>query len=246
MSNGSYPTYCQKHDAVYIKMATLQAELSKCCRARYGSVLLNAQKIVIGTGYNGKPAGSRNDHLCYREDATQNAKDKPSCCLHSEINTLSFTDRSARLGGTLYVSGIPCRDCALAIMQSGVTRLVYFDGATAEGHRGNADASYWTEYGFDEAVERVPFTWAAWNSLYGWLNKPLLAYASWQEAPLGDRLFAYAVTPTTPIIPVGRCINVVPSHSGRRMEDVVYFVGEDKEVRCTYRGRLLGPQEVPA
>jgi deoxycytidylate deaminase len=70
-----------------------------------------------------------------------------NCCLHSESNCIGFSSPIDREGGTLYVSGVPCTDCALLIAQSGVSRLVYYDGPSASGHRGNFDFDFYDKYG---------------------------------------------------------------------------------------------------
>lgn len=137
---------------------------SKCLRAQYGSVLVHYNGHIVATGYNGKPAGSCNDHICYRQGLPPNAP-KENCCLHSEVNVAMFAGKERASGGTLYVSGVPCNDCALVIMQLGVTRLVYFSGVQPSGHRGCSDEPYWDKYG--KSILRVPFTYEAWDVLYG-------------------------------------------------------------------------------
>ena len=107
----------------WMRVALAIAEQSKCVRAQYGTVILDSGGRVISTGYNGKPAGSCNDVVCYREGLPPDAN-KPKCCLHSEQNALVFGNYAEYQGGTLYVSGLPCEDCALLIMQSGVKTLV--------------------------------------------------------------------------------------------------------------------------
>lgn len=71
-----------------------------------------------------------------------------------------FSDPLERLGGTMYVSGIPCNDCALLIMQSGVRRLVYLDGPAASGHIGSSTDELWAQYGVP--IERCAFTFERW------------------------------------------------------------------------------------
>lgn len=140
-------------DTVYMLMAMQHARLSKCIRAQYGAILVSADGFLVGGGYNGKPAGSINDMVCYRMGLEDNAS-KPNCCLHAEDNAITLTDRSLYIGGTIYVSGIPCTDCALKIAQSGLVRCVYLvdpDGP----HQGNFDQEFAGKYGM--RVEFVPF-----------------------------------------------------------------------------------------
>jgi dCMP deaminase len=135
-------------DNYFMGLAFQVAEASKCLRAKYGSVLISADGRIISTGYNGKPRGSSNDGICYRANQPDNSRELPNCCIHSEINCLLFSDPVERQDGTLYVSGIPCTDCMLIIMQSGIYKLVYYDGPSESGHRGNSNAEFIAKYGF--------------------------------------------------------------------------------------------------
>jgi len=111
----------------------------------------------VATGYNGKPAGSINDAICCREGPPDNAA-KPNCCIHSELNASIHSAPGERLGATMYVSGIPCTDCSLAIMQSGIIRLVSYDGPSDSGHRGNGNQEFWEKYSFSSRIENIPLT----------------------------------------------------------------------------------------
>jgi dCMP deaminase len=143
-------------DEYYMNLAFDAAKKSKCVRAKYGSVLVSAQNRVLSIGFNGKPAGSRNDHICYREGMPDNAA-KPNCCLHSEVNCLLYSDPIDRFGGSLYVSGIPCTDCLLVIFQSGVSKLVFYDGPSESGHKGNFSWDFVGAYGFMDRITIIPF-----------------------------------------------------------------------------------------
>lgn len=157
-----------KHDRYYVNLAFEIAKGSKCRRATYGSLIVAADgKRIVATGYNGKPAGCVNDNVCYREGLAPNSGVKANCCLHSEVNALMFSDPLARQGGTMYVSGRPCRDCALVIMQSGIARLVYYDGASPQGHLGDSDDEFWKQYSPRGVADRVPYTHLEWETLYG-------------------------------------------------------------------------------
>lgn len=155
-----------KADRYYMRLAFQIAQGSKCVRAQYGSVIVAADgKRIVATGYNGKPAGSCNDGVCYRMNAQPNDRNVRPCCLHSERNALMFSNPLDRQGGTLYVSGRPCAECALAIMQSGIRRLVWYAGDTAHGHAGDSNDDLWTSYGVP--IERVAYTDEAWEALHG-------------------------------------------------------------------------------
>lgn len=143
-------------DAYFMNLAIDVAYGSKCIRAKYGSVIVSKDGRIVSTGYNGKPRGSINDSICYREGLPDNAS-KPNCCLHSEANALLFSSPEERAGGTIYVSGRPCTDCLLMIFQSGLSKLVYLDENNATGHSGNFNQSFISKYGFDGKLEIVSY-----------------------------------------------------------------------------------------
>ena len=68
----------------------------------------------------------------------------------------------------MYVSGIPCPDCALIIMQSGIARLVYLDESTPELKLARSDDTMWDDYGIE--IERVAYRDDLWEELYGELD----------------------------------------------------------------------------
>lgn len=122
----------------YMKMAELTAELSYAKRLQVGAVIVKNQQ-VIGTGYNGTPAGWDNNCeyvVPEQEDIdiesrtieyhTKQLKTKPEV-LHSEMNALMKVARSTESseGAILFCTHAPCIDCAKAIYQAGI-KNVYF------------------------------------------------------------------------------------------------------------------------
>lgn len=154
----------KKHDKHFMDIAFLVASASKCRRAQFGSVIVSADGRIVATGRNGKPRGSINDDICYREGLPPNSP-KINCCTHSEANSILFSSPLERQGGTMYVSGKPCADCQLLIAQSGVVRLVFWAGENDHGHPGWVGEDIWEKYGI--TIERTPFTNAEWEERFG-------------------------------------------------------------------------------
>lgn len=153
----------RKRDKYYMNIAQSVASGSKCQRARFGSVIVSKDDRIVASGFNGKPRESCNDGVCYREGLPPNAP-KNNCCLHSEENALLFSAPWERAGGTMYVTGQPCADCSLLIMQSGIRRLVYLvveDGT----HPGWTGENVFEQYG--SKIEVVPYQEIDWLRLYG-------------------------------------------------------------------------------
>ncbi|MBO7408528.1 MAG: dCMP deaminase family protein [Paludibacteraceae bacterium] len=108
-----------RKDYMYLRMAKTWAENSYCERRKVGALLVK-DKMIISDGYNGTPSGFEN--VC--ED--ENNVSKPYV-LHAEANAITKVARSNNSsdGSTLYVTTLPCMECAKLIIQSGIKRVVY-------------------------------------------------------------------------------------------------------------------------
>lgn len=125
-----------------MRIACSIAKRSKCCRAQYGALILRADGSVASMGFNGKPRGSCCDGVCFRDGLPPGAPG-PDCCLHAESNAIDLGNYLDRQGGTFYVNGLPCSNCALRVMQSGVAELVCLDS----GQHGYEGLETLTRYG---------------------------------------------------------------------------------------------------
>ena len=110
--------------------ATRTAQLSHAKRLQVGAVIVKDDS-VISYGYNGMPAGWDNnceDEVIIEQDEKfiRTLKTKPEV-LHAESNAISKLARSnnSGLNADLFVTHMPCLDCAKLIYQSGIRR-VYF------------------------------------------------------------------------------------------------------------------------
>lgn len=129
-------------DATFMQIAYIVAQKSKCVSHKVGSLIVVDGRI-ISTGYNGTPTGSCNcdDHAKtqnwlngelypprlnqkFRMEHSEWSKKHE---IHAEINSILWAARNGTsiLGGTMYVTISPCTECAKAIAQSGIKRLVY-------------------------------------------------------------------------------------------------------------------------
>lgn len=108
---------------------------STCSKAQYMAIVTDPHGRILGTGYNGVPSGMKHcdEGGCPR--ITNNVPSGtpydygPGLCyaIHAEANALLYSDRSARIGGTIYVGGVPCFGCAKLIAGSGLGKVVYVE-----------------------------------------------------------------------------------------------------------------------
>jgi dCMP deaminase len=113
-------------DQRFLKVALLHAEFSKDESTKVGAVIVDSNRVIRSTGYNGMPRGV-NDNVPERHIRPN----KYMYFEHAERNALYNAARmgTAVDGCTIYVTSMPlkfpcCVDCSRAIIQSGIKRVV--------------------------------------------------------------------------------------------------------------------------
>lgn len=114
---------------VYMAMAKLISKRSKDPNTQVGAIIVSKDDRILSVGYNGFPNGCSDDEFPWTRSAKHEYDTKYPYVVHAELNAiLNFRgDNKAFEGSTLYVTLFPCHECAKAIIQSGITRLVYLD-----------------------------------------------------------------------------------------------------------------------
>ena len=111
-------------DDYFMGIAKLTALRSKDPGTQVGACIVNDDKMIVSTGYNGFPRGiSDEDYNWSREDFGKGTK--YDFVVHAELNSILNSGARSLKGATLYTSLLPCSECAKAIIQSGIKRVVY-------------------------------------------------------------------------------------------------------------------------
>lgn len=109
-------------DEMFMMNAFLAAQRSKDPNTQVGAVLVDNNNHICGTGYNGMPNGTTDDrHWGKSEDNPWDIK--YNFVVHAELNCI--LNSSNTKGSTMYVTLFPCNECAKAIVQAGITKVVY-------------------------------------------------------------------------------------------------------------------------
>jgi dCMP deaminase len=117
-------------DETWMRVAFTISRRSVCSRGQNGAVIVDPDNRIIATGYNGYPAGFEVPDetckgVCPRADNPTPGPTYQDCVsIHAEANALLFCDRRDREDGTIYVTTVPCWDCAKMIANSGLRRVV--------------------------------------------------------------------------------------------------------------------------
>lgn len=111
---------CQRWDDKFLDMADLVASWSKDESTKCGAVIVDSDQSVISIGYNGIPRGV--EDLSERQIRPQ----KYLWFEHAERNAIYNAARHGVLldKSVMYITALPCADCARAIIQSGIGLVI--------------------------------------------------------------------------------------------------------------------------
>jgi dCMP deaminase len=108
-------------DRRYMAVAEQVASWSKDPNTKVGAVIVDLDGKIVATGYNGFPRGVKDLPERYDIQAV-----KYAYVVHAELNAI--LNATQCLNDTiLYVTLSPCRECAKAIIQSGIKMVIYRD-----------------------------------------------------------------------------------------------------------------------
>ncbi len=111
-------------DDYFIGVAILASMRSKDPGTQVGCCIVGEDKIILSTGYNGFPKGCSDDDYPWDREGEHNCTKYPFV-VHAELNAILNAGGKSLAGATVYTTLFPCNECAKAIIQSGITRVVY-------------------------------------------------------------------------------------------------------------------------
>ncbi len=103
-------------DEYFMGLAHLSAMRSKDPSTQVGACIVNPYNRVVGIGYN-------DDEFPWEREGST-LETKYVYVVHAELNAILNSTTSLQ-GCTLYVSLFPCNECAKAIVQAGIKKIVY-------------------------------------------------------------------------------------------------------------------------
>lgn len=110
-------------DEYFMSVAVLSSMRSKDPNTKVGACIASPEKLIVGVGYNGTPRGwDDSDFPWAREGPALDVK--YPYVIHAELNAILNSGRDLH-GATIYISEFSCNECAKAIAQSGIKRVVY-------------------------------------------------------------------------------------------------------------------------
>ena len=111
-------------DEYFMGVAILSAQRSKDPGTQVGACIVSDENRIMTVGYNGMPRGCSDDD--YPWDRVGDVLDtKYAFVCHAELNAILNYNGGSMKNSRCYVTLFPCNECAKAIIQSGIKRVLY-------------------------------------------------------------------------------------------------------------------------
>ena len=111
-------------DEYFMGVAILSGMRSKDPNTQVGACIVSPDLKILSMGYNGFPVGCSDDEFPWEREG-EPLENKYFYTTHSELNAILNYRGGSLEGATIYVTLFPCNECAKAIIQSGIRRIVY-------------------------------------------------------------------------------------------------------------------------
>jgi len=118
-------------DEYFMGVALLSAKRSKDPSTQVGACIVNQKNKIVGAGYNGLPAGCDDDTFPWEKTGGFLETKYPYVC-HAELNAILNNIGMDLHGCRIYTALFPCNECAKAIIQAGITEVIYLSDKYAD------------------------------------------------------------------------------------------------------------------
>lgn len=105
-------------------VALLSARRSKDPSTQVGACIVNDKNKIVGAGYNGLPLGCSDDEFPWSKQGEFLDTKYPYVC-HAELNAILNNIGMDLRGCKIYTALFPCNECTKAIIQAGITEVIY-------------------------------------------------------------------------------------------------------------------------
>lgn len=113
-------------DQYFMGVAKLSAYRSKDPNTQVGACIVSPDNKIVGVGYNGLPWGCDDEAFPWENREGDLYDTKYAYVVHAELNAILNSTQNLK-GCRIYVSLFPCHECVKAIIQSGITQILYED-----------------------------------------------------------------------------------------------------------------------
>ena len=118
-------------DEYFMGIALLSAKRSKDPNTGVGACIVDKDNRILSLGYNGMPFGCSDDEYPWaREGEPLDTKYLYVC--HAELNAILNYNGGSLRGARVYVTLFPYNECTKAIIQKGISEIIYLSDKYAD------------------------------------------------------------------------------------------------------------------
>lgn len=118
-------------DEYFMSVAMLAGMRSKDPNSQVGACIVSEDNKILSMGYNGFPKDCSDDEFPWARQGDE-LNTKYFYVVHSELNAILNYRGGSLEGAKLYVTLFPCNECAKAIIQSGIRKVIYLSDKYAD------------------------------------------------------------------------------------------------------------------
>jgi len=122
--NPNYSTW----EEFFMGEALLSSTRSKDPSTQVGACIVDNNNVVVSQGYNGLTRGMDDNTFPWDSPGEKTGDlrtTKNPYVVHAELNAILQSHGKDLEGTTIYVTLFPCNECAKAIIQSGIKKVIY-------------------------------------------------------------------------------------------------------------------------
>ena len=112
-------------DEYFMGIAMLSAMRSKDNNSQVGACIVSPENKILSLGYNGMPIGCADDDMPWEREGENPLDTKYMYVCHAELNAILNNAHGNLKGARLYVTLFPCNECTKAVIQTGISEIVY-------------------------------------------------------------------------------------------------------------------------
>lgn len=116
----------------FMGVAYMSGMRSKDPNTQVGACIVSDDNKILSMGYNGLPKGCDDDAFPWVRDNQNPLENKYFYSTHSELNAILNYRGGSLEGAKIFVTLFPCNECAKAIIQCGIRKIIYADDKYAD------------------------------------------------------------------------------------------------------------------
>lgn len=114
-------------DEYFMGVCKLASMRSKDPNTQVGATIVDSSNHIISIGYNGFPVGCSDDEFPWDREGDSDYDTKYAYVCHAELNAILNAKSADLKGDKVFVTLFPCENCTKALIQKGISEIIYDD-----------------------------------------------------------------------------------------------------------------------